>query len=543
MPRRAARTRARAWSTGSAHLLVVSAAPEAVTELQDTLVPAGYTVHGVAGGPEAVRRAQYIYYQVIILALPPGETPLATMIAELHGVSPESEILVVAGAGFLEEQVERPLLGVISYLARPFEPERLLLIMAQAVERQRLRRRLTALSEVAYAVGHLLELPRVLEVGLDKTLEVMGQSLGAVYSLREADATLELQVARGFSPAFLEAAHGLSAVGDVHEQALAALQPVNLPDLRRVRGSPFARRLQREGARAAVIVPLRMLDQGLGTLVLGGRSAGAFGPDELRLLTSIGQHLGVAVAHARLHERERLAREQLTELLLALQEQAVELRSLSGRVVRAQEAERRLIARELHDGIGQVLTALRIDLGLIADMLPGAPGTAAARLAETRAQVGDLMNDVRRISAELRPSMLDDLGLLPTLNWLAEGFTRRLGIPVAVRAGRWPEHADPDVEIGLFRIVQEAVNNAVKHAGARRIDVRLAARGGDALLDVADDGEGFDVERVLRGPGGTLGSGLRGMRERVVQLGGEMQIVSQPGKGTTLHVRIPLESH
>jgi signal transduction histidine kinase len=543
MPRRPARTRARVWSTGSAHLLVVAASPESIAELHDILAPAGYTVHGVAGGPEAVRRAQYIYYQVIVLVHPLGEAPLATIVADLHGLSPESEILVVAGAGFLEERVERPLLGVISYLARPVEPDRLLLLVAQAVERQRLRRRLAALSDVAYAVGQLLDLPRVLEVGLDKTLEVMGQSLGAVYSLREADATLELQVARGFSPAFLEAAHRVNVVGDVHEQALVAMQAVYLEDLHKVRGSPFARRLQREGAHAAVIVPLRMLDQGLGTLVLGGRSAGAFHADELRLLVSIGQHLGVAVAHARLHERERLAREQLTELLLMLQEQAAELRSLSGRVVRAQEAERRHIARELHDGIGQVLTALRIDLGLIADMLPGTPDKAAARLAESRAQVGDLMNDVRRISAELRPSMLDDLGLLPTLNWLAGGFTRRLGIPVTFEAGHWPEHADPDLEIGLFRIVQEAVNNAVKHAGAHRIDVRLAVRDGDALLEVADDGLGFDVEHALHGPGGTLGSGLRGMRERVVQLGGEMRIESEPAKGTRLHVQIPLESH
>jgi signal transduction histidine kinase/ActR/RegA family two-component response regulator len=527
---------------GSSHLLVVSPDPDVQARLADELAPAGYTLHRVPSAAEALRRARYIYYPVVLLSLgePPADQPIDEMIAALHSASPESEIVVLADARVLEAHRAGHMPGVVSYLQVPYSGEQLRLATAQGAERQRLRRRLAALSEVAYAVGQLMDLPRVLEVGLDKTLEVIGRGMGLIYLVDEGASRLVLQAARGLPPDFPAGARDLPVAGDVHEKVLTGMQPAYLEDLSVAPSAGFAGLLRREGARSAAIVPLRMRDQAFGTLTVASSGLQAFSSDDLRLLVSIGQHLGVAAAHAQLHERERTAREQLTELLLAVQQQAEELRNLSGRVVRAQEAERQHIARELHDGIGQVLTALRIDLGLVADMLPSDPATAGARLAETREHLGQLMNDVRRMSAELRPSMLDDLGLLPTLNWLADGFARRLDIPVIVEAHNWPEHVNPDVEIAVFRLVQEALNNAVKHADARHIHIELGMHEGTVLLDVTDDGRGFDVDAVLRAPAEAHGSGLRGMRERVVQLGGDIRIAAEPGHGTHIHVQLPL---
>jgi PAS domain S-box-containing protein len=210
------------------------------------------------------------------------------------------------------------------------------------------------------------------------------------------------------------------------------------------------------------------------------------------------------------------------------------LRELSASVVDAREEERRRIARELHDELGQRLTALKIDLANLS--------TAARlraddpRVAAMSVMLDDTLASVRRIASDLRPLMLDDLGLNAAISWLASDASRRIGIPVHTRL---PEH-EPQVEqrvaTALYRMVQEALTNVARHAQAREAWVELRAQGATLLLEVADDGAGV-ADASLQRPGSF---GLMGMRERSRMLGGEFSIGPRPGGGTRVVVRLPL---
>lgn len=213
---------------------------------------------------------------------------------------------------------------------------------------------------------------------------------------------------------------------------------------------------------------------------------------------------------------------------------------------RAQEALRRLnealeeaakrIAHALHDEAGQLLASVHLELQAVARELPP---PARERLQEARRLLDQIESDLRQLSHELRPTILDDLGLQPALEFLAEGISKRAGVSIDVdgsTAGRLP----PRIEIALYRIVQEALTNVTKHAQATRVHVRLQQEPGAIRCSVRDDGVGFDVSAVLARRG-ERGLGLIGIRERVDALGGTREIRSAPGRGTELLLTIPLE--
>ena len=208
------------------------------------------------------------------------------------------------------------------------------------------------------------------------------------------------------------------------------------------------------------------------------------------------------------------------------------LEILSQRLLRAQETERRIIARELHDQIGQALTAVKLNL----QSLQG-----VGSLEESVAIVEQAMQIVRSLSLELRPSVLDDLGLAAALRWYADRQARRAGLRVRVRTDLPAERLPFELETVCFRVVQEALTNVVRHARATRVEVDVAPDGADALrLVVRDDGAGFDVAAVWGGVTADGCVGLDGMEERVRLLGGDFEIDSHPGGGTTIRARFPL---
>jgi two-component system sensor histidine kinase UhpB len=225
-------------------------------------------------------------------------------------------------------------------------------------------------------------------------------------------------------------------------------------------------------------------------------------------------------------ERKRTAKE--------LEEANDQLRLLSRRLFEVQEEERRHLARELHDEIGQALTAAKINL----QSITGNGGSATvARLQETTAILDRLLGQVRKISLDLRPSMLDDLGLVPALRSLLDQQGRRASVAVRFSAENIPEKLDPEIQTTCFRIAQEAITNTLRHAHATHVDVDLRRENGKLRLLIRDNGIGFDVELAQAQ---TVGLGLIGVRERAALVGGRAKIISSPNKGTTIEVSAPL---
>mgnify|MGYP006292885747 CR=1 FL=1 len=218
------------------------------------------------------------------------------------------------------------------------------------------------------------------------------------------------------------------------------------------------------------------------------------------------------------------------------------LRQLTDQLVRAQEDERRRIARELHDELGQALTAISLDLAGIDRGLPvDVPAELLERLEEARALVKEIDDRVNEIALNLRPSLLDDLGLIPALRWYTASFSERTGIAVLTDFQEAGPGLRDDIATALYRIVQEALTNVARHAGASRVTFALQISDHTVELSIDDNGSGFDASGVKNG--GTLpGIGLIGIQERIHNLGGSLEIHSRPNRGTKVTIHLPLQS-
>jgi signal transduction histidine kinase len=236
----------------------------------------------------------------------------------------------------------------------------------------------------------------------------------------------------------------------------------------------------------------------------------------------------VRIAHLERHSEQHRQRAETAEQ---------ELRRLSQELVKAQEEERRELSRELHDEVGQALTALGMDLGALATARADATPLFQEQLAEAKQLVERTTQMVRDLAMGLRPSMLDDLGLAPALEWQVREFSRRTGIPVDLGVDGALEELPEAHRTCVYRVVQEALTNCARHSQARH--VRVAIHGGpeQLALMVQDDGVGFQVERARQSGAGL---GLLGIEERVRALGGTIEIVSQPQRGTLLNALMPL---
>jgi two-component system sensor histidine kinase UhpB len=223
----------------------------------------------------------------------------------------------------------------------------------------------------------------------------------------------------------------------------------------------------------------------------------------------------------------------------ALRRSAAEHQALSRRLVELQESERRQLSRELHDRVGQNLTALRINLDILQTALASSgSGEVRARVDDSAALLESTMDTIENVMSELRPPMLDDHGLAAALDWHASKFSMRTGIAVAVTGSEPAVRPAPQVEIALFRIAQEALNNVAKHARARHVEIALDHANGVCVMSVQDDGIGFDrVEASSDKP--KPGLGMVTMRERAQAVGGRFEVQALPGRGTRLTVRVP----
>jgi signal transduction histidine kinase len=226
---------------------------------------------------------------------------------------------------------------------------------------------------------------------------------------------------------------------------------------------------------------------------------------ERRLVATVAPFLAVAISTGQMSE---------------------ELRSLNRRLVKAEEMERARVASDLHDGPLQKAILLAMDGGAISPP-------------EKKRIAHELVSELREVSSRMRPAILDDLGIVPAVEWLLENLPRRVGLAThfSLRGLNEEERFTPDVELALFRVTQESINNTVKHARASLVDVQISRDPSCLVVEVKDDGIGFNADN-----GGSSGLGLSQMRERMAQLRGSLAIHSSPGHGTRVVARIPLGS-
>jgi signal transduction histidine kinase len=225
--------------------------------------------------------------------------------------------------------------------------------------------------------------------------------------------------------------------------------------------------------------------------------------------------------------------------ITALKKAQDRLRMLSGRIMDSQEQERAAIARELHDELGQLLTALRMDAGWLRDRLGREGGIATDRAGAMCDLIDRTLDEVRAIAIRLRPGVLDDLGLIEALEWYTEEFDQRSGFACMFRHDSLPPIRDI-LATAAYRIAQEALTNVARHAAATHAEVELRIENAELVLKVVDDGKGFESKRMFS-ENDCLG--IAGMRERANLVGGILDIQSHPGNGTVVCFRVPIDGN
>ncbi|MDP2744168.1 MAG: GAF domain-containing sensor histidine kinase, partial [Dehalococcoidia bacterium] len=280
-----------------------------------------------------------------------------------------------------------------------------------------------------------------------------------------------------------------------------------------------------EGLRAFLSVPIRSRDKTIAVLNITSREPRHFSSQDIRLLSAIGSQVGVAIERARLYDEVK-QKEQMRGNLLR-------------QIISAQEDERKRIARDLHDETSQALTALTMHLESVVRKPPEAEEMKAS-LKKIQGMATRTLEDVHRIIFDLRPSLLDDLGLIAALRWYAQYRLEPHGVTVNIET-RGPERRLPgEIEAALYRIAQEAISNIAQHAQAKRADLCLEFKANSLVLTVEDDGAGFDAGKVVRSDDKKRGLGLMGMKERAELLGGVLDIRSRNGHGTRVTLAVPV---
>jgi signal transduction histidine kinase len=277
-------------------------------------------------------------------------------------------------------------------------------------------------------------------------------------------------------------------------------------------------------------------DQNRGTIwAVSHGSPDTFSSEDYKLLSALADFASISV---RLTEREQLLKQSHDELESQVEQRTSSLRQLSADLMRVQDDERRRIARELHDSIGQYLAALKMNLARLKECLPGGD---AQVLADSEQVVDLCLSETRTISHLLHPPLLDESGLLSAAKWYLEGFSERSGIQVALHIqdnlGRLPQ----DVETALFRVLQESLTNVHRHSGSKNVDITIGLDGGKVLVTIRDYGCGFSSQQLqdVR-TGRSRGVGLTGLRERIAVLGGLFEVVSTE-PGALIKVTLPLK--
>ena len=384
--------------------------------------------------------------------------------------------------------------------------------------------RISAMQKVASVLVGSMDMGWRLESALQTVLDVTGFDAGTIYLASEEAHELILQHHQGLLPGSVEAVKrwqkGYGVTGEVWRTGIAHFVDDALADAlidQTVR--------KQESIRGFASIPLIASGAVVGVLNIIRREPHPFTDDERSMLQTFGGQMGVAVENAKLFEAARVGEKKV--------------RQLSFNLVRIQEEERKKFARDLHDGLAQLLTMLRVNAELALENLCESQETAAQRIREVISLVGEAEREAKQISYDLRPAILDDFGLKAAIQAHAESFERRTGIAIELHLPESDMRFESIIETTVYRIVQELLANAARHAKASRVTVQLLLRRGILALTVSDNGQGFNVNDVLTHTSNGFHNGLRNMRERTESLKGMFHVESGPGRGAEFAIEIP----
>jgi len=511
-------------------------------------------------------------------------------------------------------------------------------------------KRLAALNSISHSLSRVLDIQQALDRALEQVVHVMNLDIALVFALTKAGDELNLKAHYGVSEEFAEGVRWIGVGEGLNGRVAQTGEALVVEDA--AHDSRLTREVvAKERVAAQLIVPVKSRDRVTGTLSVGVRTQRRFSADEIEILLSIGEEIGVALENNRLYKEQMFMAEQLrqsernyrelfemahdaiwvhdmdgniqtaneaaarmvgysTGELLAMNvrsfldeeglkvakevrqrlltgEQVIQpyeqklirsdgsiaflmvttsvlnrdgkaqafqhiardvteqkrmdenLRFYVQQITRAQEEERKRIARELHDDTAQQLIVLSQQLDRMMSASPPPMGDMSP-LEKLSERVDAILDGVRRFSQDLRPSILDDLGLMPALEWLASDMTEHFNISVSVDVAGTERRFSPEQELLLFRIAQEALSNVRKHSGAQKAWVSIRFTDKATVLSVRDAGIGFVPPERLSDLTGAAKLGLAGMAERARLLGGDLRIISQPGTGTTVTVEAPI---
>ena len=387
---------------------------------------------------------------------------------------------------------------------------------------------LVALSRVSAAISGLHELDAILRIGLDNVLNIVNGSVGGIMLLDESGQTLSYRVYHGLSAKYAEEMHlklGEGIAGKVAQSGRSVL-------LEDISSEPNAARLDLislEGLMAFISVPLRAKDNVLGVLNVASHVPHHFTKEDVHLLHSIGDQLGIAIEQAGLHERLRKARERL--------------RKLARQNLVAEEEERRRIARELHDETSQSLSGIALQLEALIEKSANSGSQDdkfIASLKKVQSLTVQVHKEVSRVISNLHPAVLDTLGLVAAVRQHAKNRLQPSNINVTTEVKGTEMRFPPDVEAALFRVFQGAIGNIAEHSKAKNASIVLVYQPDEFSLSISDDGQGFDVSKITDVEESGRGRGLFSMRERIGFLGGTSGIESKIGAGATVWAKIPI---
>ena len=383
---------------------------------------------------------------------------------------------------------------------------------------------LTALYELADLAAQSTSADYVLSSGLSKIMKLINSNTGAVLLLNETGA-LSIQVGSllPLSPHTMPSLHDLNEplLWDVIQEGCPVVLSIDKTEWEQL-PSPLRQAAAIYGGHTAFLIPMRTRNAVRGVLVIFGQNQKQEDEKITSLLVTMCNQLGVAFENTTLWE-ELKRKEEVRARLLAM-------------AVTAQEQERERISRELHDETGQALTALLVQLKVLERLRD--LDAIAAHAAELREIVLRTLEEVRRLARDLRPATLDDLGLIPTIEWHTRTFSQKTGLDIDFQTDTPEDFRLPEyTELVLYRVMQEALTNAARHASATRVRIRLVKQGDSVLFTMEDDGCGFDNT----GDTQKRGVGLLGIQERVELIGGTLSIDSEVGRGTRLIVNVPIQ--
>ena len=391
--------------------------------------------------------------------------------------------------------------------------------------RQQLRER-EALVAISNTVVKSLDLSEILQIVVDTATQSLSGINWAVIHLLDSDNAKLVAVAKSGlmnMPSQIE----MSTADGIAGQVLASGQVVTVEDFQ---AEKLGNLCSGEDAPASLLVsPVEGRRRRIGTLTFHCKDPGLLTDHHRRMAQMLGVQAGMVIENAILYREQREARH-------VAEQRGRRLAALAAKLINAQEEERQRIARELHDETGQAMTTLKISLSMVNQSLPDSASEQREKLTAAISLVDQTMENVRRLSHNLRPPGIDAFGLNASLDGLCRDYRAHTDLKIIYEGTDVPRLADIKT-LSLYRLAQEGLTNSAKHAEATEVKVSLTCREETLQLTIEDDGKGFHVDDVLASPFG--GSGLAGMRERMELVDGELEVISAPGNGTRLIARVP----